>query len=419
MSEEVGTPAEARSPVLGDVEVPRADDVAPVTFVGGTGRSGTHVLAQLALAPRAASALVPVEVRFHTDPDGFPGLLAGEVTPAQFVEAPARASGGAAFRRSRLRGMYRFVDRERFDAAVERFEATYEADVEAACRRLFFDLLRFAPSARGRGIDRAEPDNVAQAATLHRLFPEARFIHVVRDGRDASASRVAQTRGLDPPAHPRAGDRVVGVSGSRRSKRAPPRLPPARLLTMSLDELLRCSAPAPRCGRCSASCGVTPTKRTRRYFRNRMTSEEANTERWREGVSAAKAAAHRGALRARRSSELEAAAHAARRFLPLRIRAPRRGGRAARLRLRSGDDDERRTAAKLVFVGGTGRSGTHILSYLLDRHSRFHGVPIECRFHCNPKGSPTSSAAAPRPRTSCASCAATGGTASGSATAPT
>ena len=42
--------------------------------------------------------------------------------------------------------------------------------------------------------------------------------------------------------------------------------------------------------------------------------------------------------------------------------------------------------ADLVFVGGTGRSGTHILSYLLDRHPRFHGVPIECRFHCNPKG---------------------------------
>ena len=42
--------------------------------------------------------------------------------------------------------------------------------------------------------------------------------------------------------------------------------------------------------------------------------------------------------------------------------------------------------AQLVFVGGTGRSGTHILSYLLDRHSRFHGVPIECRFHCNPRG---------------------------------
>ncbi len=49
-------------------------------------------------------------------------------------------------------------------------------------------------------------------------------------------------------------------------------------------------------------------------------------------------------------------------------------------------DDDSANPADLVFVGGTGRSGTHILSYLLDRHSRFHGVPIECRFHCNPKG---------------------------------
>ena len=48
--------------------------------------------------------------------------------------------------------------------------------------------------------------------------------------------------------------------------------------------------------------------------------------------------------------------------------------------------DSRLAPAELVFVGGTGRSGTHILCYLLDRHSRFHGVPIECRFHCNPKG---------------------------------
>ena len=42
--------------------------------------------------------------------------------------------------------------------------------------------------------------------------------------------------------------------------------------------------------------------------------------------------------------------------------------------------------ADLVFVGGTGRSGTTVLSHLLGRHSRFRAVPIECRFHCNPKG---------------------------------
>ena len=42
--------------------------------------------------------------------------------------------------------------------------------------------------------------------------------------------------------------------------------------------------------------------------------------------------------------------------------------------------------ADLIFIGGTGRSGTTVLSHLLGRHSRFLAVPIECRFHCNPKG---------------------------------
>ena len=42
--------------------------------------------------------------------------------------------------------------------------------------------------------------------------------------------------------------------------------------------------------------------------------------------------------------------------------------------------------ADLIFIGGTGRSGTTVLSHLLGRHSRFLAVPVECRFHCNPKG---------------------------------
>lgn len=41
---------------------------------------------------------------------------------------------------------------------------------------------------------------------------------------------------------------------------------------------------------------------------------------------------------------------------------------------------------KLVFVGGTGRSGTHALARLLGHHSHLADVPIEARFHCNRRG---------------------------------
>lgn len=45
-------------------------------------------------------------------------------------------------------------------------------------------------------------------------------------------------------------------------------------------------------------------------------------------------------------------------------------------------------SAEIVFVGGTGRSGTHIVGRLLGSHPRFADVPIESRFHCNKRGMP-------------------------------
>jgi hypothetical protein len=56
----------------------------PLVFVGGTGRSGTHVIAELLdRHPRYAS--VPIEARFHAKPRGFPDLLAGAVGPEEFL----------------------------------------------------------------------------------------------------------------------------------------------------------------------------------------------------------------------------------------------------------------------------------------------------------------------------------------------
>jgi len=45
-------------------------------------------------------------------------------------------------------------------------------------------------------------------------------------------------------------------------------------------------------------------------------------------------------------------------------------------------------SAELVFVGGTGRSGTHVLGRMLGSHPAYADVPIEARFHCNKRGFP-------------------------------
>ena len=290
-----GTPEEAASPVFGGETRKRAPEVAKLVFVGGTGRSGTHVLSRL-IARHNRYGLVPVEVRFHTDPDGFPGLLSGEVTPERFIRR-LRGFWWRGFQTTRFRGMYRFVDRARFDAAVARFESDHD-DLEAACRRLFYDLLWFRvgegvregeENPRGEALVEQSTDTVAAAPTLARLFPEARFIHVVRDGRDASASRVAQTRGLVRPR-----TRVQGIEWWEQRilaiESAADAIGEGRLLTVSLDELVRMQRARAALRPLFRFLGVPVTKRTRRYFSNRMTTEEANKERWREGISSRKAA---------------------------------------------------------------------------------------------------------------------------------
>jgi Sulfotransferase family len=289
MSERYGTPAELRSPVLGGEHPERAGELAPIVFVGGTGRSGTHVLAQV-ISRNRRFGLIPVEVRFHTDPDGFPGLLAGEVSLDRFLRR-LRGYWWRGFQTTRMRGLFRFVDRERFDAAVARFESGFGDDREGACRRLFFDLLWFRSQERpeGEAIVEQSCDTVAQAETLVRLFPEARFIHVVRDGRDASASRVGQTRGLVRPR-----TRAQGIEWWEERIRAiesgAGAIPPGRLLTMSLDELVEM-----RRGRVALRpmfrfLGAQVTRGARRYFRNHMSPEHAHTERWRAGLSDGRAA---------------------------------------------------------------------------------------------------------------------------------
>src|SRR5204862_819478 len=260
---------------------PRAS-AAPLVFVGGTGRSGTHVIGRL-LGRSADLALIPVECRFHVEDRGFPGLLAGEVSKRRFMRV-MRGFWWRGLQSGRLRGLHKFVERERFDTALAAFDERFDDDPERACHDLFLDLLMFrAERKEAVGIVEQSTDVVARGAVLARLFGEARFVHVVRDGRDASASRVAQTRGLIYPRTRRQGlewweERIRGIDAGEEA------IAPDRLLTVSLDELLLApTRPAlkPLC----RFLGIYMQKPMRAYFQREMNVERANSDRWRRGLS--------------------------------------------------------------------------------------------------------------------------------------
>lgn len=255
---------------------------APIIFVGGTGRSGTHIVAKL-LGRNAKLASIPVECRFHVDDDGFPGLLAGRVSKDRFL----RRMRGFWWRgklNGRDRGMFRFVDPETYEEALIRFEAEYDDGPEAACRNLFMDVLwPRAVQKNASGIVEQSCDTIAAAPTLLRLFPEAKFIHVVRDGRDASASRVSQTRGRTYPRTRRQGI-DWWESRLRRADRGAQAIPPERFHQLNLADLL--GEDRREAGRALARfAGVRLGQKMRRFLYGQMDSDAANTERWRRDLS--------------------------------------------------------------------------------------------------------------------------------------
>ncbi|MCO5326228.1 MAG: sulfotransferase [Solirubrobacterales bacterium] len=258
----------------------------PILFVGGTGRSGTHVVSKI-LGNHSSYRKVPNEARFHTDPGGYPDVLAGRTGPELFIYR-LRHHWWRNFeaRRFTFRGIHRYVPKARLDAASKSFLRRFGTEPEAALRQLFFDLLwPLATEWSKSGLIEQSCDTVAEAGTLGDLFPEARFVHVVRDGRDVAASRVGQARWL---AYPRTMDqglewwegRIRRIDSGVRAVGAD------RVHAVSLDDLVSDDGRRRTYSELRRFAGLPAERDMLDYFKGRVKVRNAHTERWRDAVPA-------------------------------------------------------------------------------------------------------------------------------------
>ena len=293
---------------------------ADLVFVGGTGRSGTTVLSHL-LGRHSRFFGVPIECRFHCNPNGLADMVAGRATMEEFLRklrtywwyrvrvgsralVPAGPVGRARVALNRLgwrlrpghggveprvRGLHQIVPRDRFTEAISRFEKTSSDDLVEASRALFYDLLRpLADEAGKPALVEMSCFTIAAAPELARIFPEARFVHSVRDGRDSGASKALLG---EKPHHPT--DVASGIDfwadrlrQAEEGVRGLAQGDAERLHLVSLDELVwgdRERAYADLLG----FLGVEDEPTMREFFDGILTAEAAHRERWREGLGEA------------------------------------------------------------------------------------------------------------------------------------
>jgi hypothetical protein len=214
----------------------RVSERPELIFVGGTRFSGADAVTAL-LLERPAATGVPLGASFHSDPWGLPALLHGRIGLDDFAD------------RLRAHEVTQRVPAARLEGALAALRGSYQADPLGSCRELLWALLdELVGDVRDGALVDASPGNLVEAQTLRRLVPQARFVHVLRDGRDVAADAVESNFGAARvPAALEwwAGElREIerGVRGEEDG--APYAIPPERLAVVVVDELATAGAGA-------------------------------------------------------------------------------------------------------------------------------------------------------------------------------
>ena len=219
----------APSPTISRLDGDAGGAGRPV-FVGGAPRSGTHIVAHL-IGAHPSYATIPYEVVVHCGwRQGIPAFVNGVIDRDELIDKLRTFwwQRPLPWRPELDRGLYKLLERDDLEEVLERFRAQPPDDRLAAGRRLADELFAAITAHSGApGFAEHTPDNLMAAPDIDALFPDAKFIHVVRDGRDRACSVVSLPFGADTYAEAmrRWGLVLKGASGSSGDPaRAVPRL---------------------------------------------------------------------------------------------------------------------------------------------------------------------------------------------------
>lgn len=276
---------------MSDIDVTVA--VTPI-MAGGTGRSGTTVIAGLLHRHPEVRASWPREVKFVNKdaglldlvlgPQGRKRLRRGVGSPrARFAAFSEGLRGPWWLRTNRLgraSGLHLSMEESERDRLLSELDSGIDADPVAAGRAFLTGMIRAQRGDAGEPwwID-TSPPNIANARRIHAFWPEARFIWMVRDGRSTAASVMAERWGPDEPLEAI----TWWEQRMRRAHEGLQGVPPHAVLVLSLEDLVVLDREASY-RRVLDFLGLEDDPAMRAFFEEQMPAERVGLDKWRTRV---------------------------------------------------------------------------------------------------------------------------------------
>ena len=270
--------------------------VARPIFSGGTGRSGTTILAKLLRCHPEVRASKPLEIRCVTDSAGLLDVCLGPSDHAPLtVKLLALVPGGVVRQfKSRMRrqwwdrtnrlgrssALHRAMSAQQREEMIRKLHSSVKADPASAGREFLDDLMKVQGVTFERFWVDTSPPNAVCADRIFQVAPDALFVHMVRDGRDTAASVMAEPWG---PSSPQAA--IAWWEGRmRRAHHSLDKVPHEQVLTVSLEDLVAREREATY-GELLDFLGLSDRPRMRRYFSEKMPADRVNVGAWASRVA--------------------------------------------------------------------------------------------------------------------------------------
>jgi hypothetical protein len=194
-------------------------------FTGGSGRSGTTILINLLNKHPQVHASLPREIKYLTSRFGLVDLNFGR--PFRYEEDIRGVRNNIAAnifnllgkrkldhfltylnntwwseigKKDKARGLVQGISKAQLSTAIENFEKYYSVDKMRASRAFFYEISNAQISKPAiKYFADSTPVNLMQSDLIYKIFPSAKFINIIRDGRDVALSVSREKWGPNDP----------------------------------------------------------------------------------------------------------------------------------------------------------------------------------------------------------------------------